>query len=155
MKFWLKKKALALLAFAIACNGSSAVFITGPCQTQTATTASSTTNTATSTTTTTTTTASRSNQLYEAQFGYPYDLTDSRFQLSSGKKCAAGQTATPLDRYEICSSTHNIVSSAQFFVFVGVMSFLYAIAFTIIYIFFRHKYNNIVYFPLIVNIHFN
>jgi hypothetical protein len=36
-------------------------------------------------------------------------------------------------------------------VFTGVISFLYSIAFIIIYVFFRHKYQNMVFFPIAVS----
>jgi hypothetical protein len=126
---------LALLAFAIACNGSSAVFISVQCQLTS------------SNLTTASTPASLKTQLYKASYGYPYDLTDAK--LFATTSCPSGQKPKTLDQSTICTETHNIVSSAQFFVFVGVMSFLYSFAFIIIYVFFRHKYNNIVYFPLV------
>ena len=138
---------MALLAFAIACNGGSAVFITVPCITTITTTtpimANSTPNNPTNVVPT------LANQLrYKASYGYPYDLSSA--SLNPDGTCNQNQVPQKLDQGTITTSTYNIVSSAQFFVFVGVMSFLYSIAFTIIYVFFRHKYNNIVYIPLIV-----
>jgi uncharacterized membrane protein YagU involved in acid resistance len=87
-------------------------------------------------------------QQFKASYGYPYDLTEAELGATNG--CPNGQTQAKLDQTTVTKSTYNIVSSAQFFVFVGVMSFLYSIAFTIIYVFFRHKYTNIIYIPLIV-----
>ena len=147
------------MAFAIACNGGSAVFINVPCVvTQTST---STPNPITQPSnitiisTTTTTTSKQGLQQFKASYGYPYDLTDDGLNpITSGSlTCPSGQVPK-LEQPTITTSTYNIVSSAQFFVFVGVMSFLYSIAFTIIYVFLRHKYNNIVFIPLIVSIIF-
>jgi hypothetical protein len=130
---------LSLLAFAIACNGGSAVFINVPCKLN---------NQAPPSNGTTTTTPQLAMQQIKASYGYPYDLTEAGLVETSG--CPNGQAPVKLDQSSITTSTYNIVSSAQFFVFVGVMSFLYSIAFTIIYVFFRHKYTNIIYIPLIV-----
>jgi hypothetical protein len=142
--------ALALLAFAIACNGSSAVFIEVICNSSSTTgTTGTTVSTTLPTSTSSTATPQTLFQVYGAQFGYPYDLTAATFSKVPNRGCSSSQTSLPLNPSTLTTSTYNIVSSAQFFVFVGVMSFLYSIAFTIIYIFFRHKYNNIVYFSLI------
>ena len=150
------------MAFAIACNGGSAVFINVPCAVTQASTSTpnpnintttvSTTTTTTVSTTTTTTASKQGPQQFKASYGYPYDLTEAGLNpITSGSlTCPSGQVPK-LDQSTIATSTYNIVSSAQFFVFVGVMSFLYSIAFTIIYVFLRHKYNNIVYIPLIVS----
>jgi hypothetical protein len=142
------------LAFAIACNGGSAVFINVPCAViQTSTSTANPNTTTGSTTTGSTTTASKQGpQQFKASYGYPYDLTEAGLNpITSGSlTCPSGQVPK-LEQSTITTSTYNIVSSAQFFVFVGVMSFLYSIAFTIIYVFLRHKYNNIVFIPLIVS----
>ncbi len=71
--------------------------------------------------------------------------------MKNTKFVARGSCEKPkkLDRDTISAESYNIVSSSQFFVFVGVMAFLYSFAFEIIYVFFRHKYNNFVFFPLI------
>lgn len=63
-------------------------------------------------------------------------------------RCPIGYK-TELDRSTITAESNNIVSSSQFFVFTGVTAFLYSLAFTVIYVFFRQKYNSIVFFPLI------
>ncbi|RNA23804.1 synaptoporin [Brachionus plicatilis] len=82
--------------------------------------------------------------LYKGKYNYPYNLKNAPLKPQTIE--CLDQKA---DRYTIATETNNIVSSAQFFVFTGVTAFLYSIAVLIIYIFFRHKYNNIVYLPLI------
>lgn len=50
----------------------------------------------------------------------------------------------------ITLASTNIVSSAQFFVFTGVTAFLYSLFMGVVYVFFRQKYSNMVFFSLIV-----
>ena len=64
--------------------------------------------------------------------------------------CKTG-SAKEMDRTVLTSQATNVMSSAQFFVFVGVITFLYSLGFLVIYVFFKHKYDNIIYLPLIVN----
>lgn len=54
----------------------------------------------------------------------------------------------------ITNESSNIVSSAEFFVFTGVTAFLYAMFMGVVYVFFRQKYSNIVFFALIVSFNF-
>lgn len=124
---------MALLAFAIAVNGASNLIFTVNCV-------------PTSTTATGTTQQPGYTQ-YSSSYSYPYNLNGVNFQPIDNGGCTQSQRR-PLDRNVITNESNNIVSSAQFFVFVGVMAFIYAIAFFVVYVFFRHKYNNIVYFPL-------
>lgn len=111
---------LAILAFAIAVNGGSYVQFTVACNTT-------------------------GSQLYQASYSYPYDITTAKFSPVSTQSCPTVLDPAPV----ISSSGYNIVSSAGFFVFTGVMAFLYSLAFAIIYVFFKHKYDNLVYLPLI------
>lgn len=68
-------------------------------------------------------------------------------KLTTKDKCAYSQKP---ERETITNDDMNIPASAGFFVFTGVTAFLYSFAFAIIYVFFRHKYNNIIFLPLIV-----
>ena len=79
-------------------------------------------------------------------FIFQLRLNDNKFVVQD--RCAQGSNPKPADRQVITDQSNNIVSSAQFFVFVGVTSFIYSLVFFVIYVFFRHKYNNIVFFPL-------
>jgi hypothetical protein len=76
-------------------------------------------------------------------------LTGVPIQKSQTQDCATGGTAPKLDREKLTTEGFNIKSSAEWFVFVGVTSFLYTLAMLVIYIFMKHKYDNIVYLPLI------
>ena len=78
-------------------------------------------------------------------FSSSNSLTNTPFISQPTQKCTK---APVLDRNTITSDSTNIVSSAQFFVFVGVTAFLYSLAFAIIYVFFRQKYTSMVFFPL-------
>ncbi|CAF0721833.1 unnamed protein product [Brachionus calyciflorus] len=113
---------LALLAFATAVSGSSHVSFKRFCNS---------------------TSVASPVDIYEGSFDYPYNLNKAELKLISKQECQVKP-----DRNEITNESNNIVSSAQFFVFTGVTAFLYSIAFIIIYVFFRHKYNNLVFFPL-------
>ena len=64
--------------------------------------------------------------------------------------CDSG-TEPILDRQTLTTEGYNIKSSAEFFVFLGVMAFLYSLTMLVIYIFFKHKYDNSVYLPLVVS----
>ena len=124
---------MALLAFAIAVNGSSSVYFSVKCDLAL---------------------ANQTKQivgysLYQGDFGYPYDVKAS--ELKQTDRCSQGETPRQLDRKTITNEANNIKSSAEFFVFTGVMAFLYPLAFLVVYVLFRQKYNNIVFFPLIVN----
>ena len=68
-------------------------------------------------------------------------------KFTTKDKCAYSRKP---DRETITNDNMNVPASAGFFVFTGVTAFLYSFAFAIIYVFFRHKYNNIVFLPLIV-----
>ncbi len=65
-------------------------------------------------------------------------------------QCSAG-VATKLDRQTLTTEGYNIKSSAEFFVFLGVVAFLYSFGMLIVYIFLKHKYDNSVFLPLIVS----
>lgn len=69
----------------------------------------------------------------------------------TSQSCSKDTTNTP-DRTSLTNQSTNIVSSAQFFVFTGVITFLYSLVFLIIYVFFKHKYDNNIYIPLIVSL---
>ena len=75
-------------------------------------------------------------------------ITTAKFAPVSTQACPTILDSPPV----ISSNGYNIVSSAGFFVFTGVMAFLYSLAFGIIYVFFKHKYDNLVYLPLIVSL---
>lgn len=113
---------LAILCFAIACNGSSSTAISIPCN------------------------STNSFSTVEYDYSYPYDLTNTKFKITVN--CNPGPNQLPL-LSTITTDSTNIVSSSQFFVFTGVVTFLYSLAFLIIYVFFKHKYDNIIYIPLI------
>lgn len=115
---------LAILCFAIACNGSSSVAISIPCTNST--TAYST---------------------IEYDYSYPYDLTNTKYKITNSCSSSANNQQPLLAT--LTTDSTNIVSSSQFFVFTGVVTFLYSLAFLIIYVFFKHKYDNIIYIPLI------
>jgi len=117
---------LAILCFAIACNGSSSLSIVTNCIQQ-----ANASQTAFA--------------VFDYSYGYPYDLTSAKYVTST--VCKFGSLRQP-DRTTIASQAPNVVSSAQFFVFTGVVSFLYSLAFLIIYVFFKHKYDNIIFLPL-------
>lgn len=127
---------MALLAFSIAVNGSSTTYFYVTCV-------------APSGTGTSTTTASTYGAvLFKGDFGYPYDLRNSNLQqmgsCQSGGSVPAFGTQTT-----ITLASTNIVSSAQFFVFTGVTAFLYSLFMGVVYVFFRQKYSNMVFFSLI------
>lgn len=63
--------------------------------------------------------------------------------------CPERSSAPKLDRDTLTKEGYNIKSSAEWFVFVGVTSFLYSLAMLVVYVFMKHKYDNIVYLPLI------
>ena len=64
--------------------------------------------------------------------------------------CSSGFVPV-LNKTVITSNGSNIVSSAQFYVFLGVVAFLYSLGMIVVYVFFKHKYDNSIYLPLIVN----
>lgn len=117
---------MAILCFAIAVNGSSRLAFTAACINSAQTKIPAVT--------------------YQATYGYPYDLTQAKIQAINS--CSAGTARKP-DRETLTTEGFNIKSSAEFFVFLGVMAFLYSLVMLIIYIFMKHKYDNIVYLPLI------
>lgn len=117
---------MAILAFAIAVNGSSSLALNAKCQG-----------------------AAADNKFvtFEASYKYPYDLTGVPFVRTTS--CPEGSSAPKLDRDTLTKEGYNIKSSAEWFVFVGVTSFLYSLAMLVVYVFMKHKYDNIVYLPLI------
>lgn len=122
---------LAIMAFAIAVNGSSSVSITVACDPSTVTPVPATTQ-------------SPGAMIFQASYSYPYDLMGT--ELKQARGCTNPKS---LDQKYLATDNLNIISSAQFFVFTGVMAFLYSLVFIIIYVFFKHKYDNIIYLPLI------
>jgi len=121
---------MALLAFSIAVNGTSDLYFTVNCN-------------AVTTSAPNTTVSATGFLVYKAIFSYPYDLKDSKFEAQNS--CPSPRQ---LDRYTVTDEGNNIQSSAQFFVFVGVMAFIYSFAFFFVYLFALQKYHNIVYLPL-------
>lgn len=119
---------LAILCFAIAVNGSSSVSIALACRNNES--------------------SSNDAQIIEYDYSYPYDLANTQFKITQSCKNQQA-TVNKMDRTTLASDSGNIVSSAQFFVFTGVITFLYSLVFLIIYVFFKHKYDNIIYIPLI------
>jgi len=119
---------VAILCFAIACNGSSSLSIQVSC------------------TLTNNSVAPGTGAVFEYDYGYPYDLSNTLSKVT--QQCSTGNLPT-LDRTQLTAQSTNIVSSAQFFVFTGVITFLYSLVFLIMYVFFKHKYDNIIYIPLI------
>lgn len=115
---------MAILAFAIAVNGSSSLKFNSQC--------------------TDVTTTPSYGVVWMAKYSYPYDLTKVAIQQESGN-CKT----KPLDRAYLTTEGMNIKSSAEFFVFVGVMAFLYSLGMLIVYVFLKHKYANSVYLPLV------
>lgn len=116
---------MAILAFAIAVNGSSTLKFNVRCKTTAATTTST-------------------GAVYGSSYSYPYDLTKVKID-----KLTDNCETNKLDREYLTEEGYNIKSSAEFFVFVGVMAFLYSLAMLIVYIFMKHKYDNSVYLPLV------
>lgn len=117
---------MAILAFSIAVNGSSSLALNAKCSTVTTDTKYST---------------------FVASYSYPYDLTGVPFENTV--KCPTDETTPKPDREKLTTEGYNIKSSAEWFVFVGVMSFLYSLGMLVIYVFMKHKYDNIIYLPLI------
>lgn len=117
---------MAILCFAIAVNGSSRLAFTNVCHDSTLSQPPFIT--------------------YEVKYSYPYDLTTAKFEAlndcTSGKKQA-------LDREFLTTASYGIKSSAEFFVFLGVMAFLYSTVMLVVYVFLKHKYDNAIYLPLI------
>lgn len=116
---------LAILAFAIAVNGSSSLEFNAQCDNSQ---------------------ISSTGVNFKAQYSYPYDLQEVKIERTSD--CKSG-TPPKLDRDRLTTEGYNIKSSAEFFVFLGVMAFLYSFFMLIVYIFAKHKYDNNVYFPLV------
>lgn len=115
---------MAILAFSIAVNGSSSLALNAKCDATATDTKYST---------------------FEASYSYPYDLTKVSF-----KNTAACPSDTPKpDREKLTTEGYNIKSSAEWFVFVGVTSFLYSLVMLVVYVFMKHKYDNNIYLPLI------
>lgn len=118
---------MAILAFAIAVNGSSSLSLNAKC-------------------TGTNVDASKV-ATFTASYSYPYDLTG--VSIVKTAECPAGSTTPKLDRQYLTTEGYNIKSSAEWFVFVGVISFLYSLAMLVIYVFMKHKYDNNIYLPLV------
>lgn len=119
---------MAILAFAIAVNGDSMLSFNAACKSNNGA-------------------LKQASIKFEAKYSYPYDLTKA--QLTQQSKCPAGSIAPKLDRQFLTTEGYNIKSSAEFFVFLGVMAFLYSLTMLIVYIFLKHKYDNKVQLPLI------
>lgn len=119
---------MAILAFAIAVNGASSLAFTAVCKDSAGATTTSFT-------------------VFESKYKYPYNLKKADIYVTQG--CPSGQTAPTLERTTLTEEGYNIKSSAEFFVFLGVMAMLYSFGILIVYIFLKHKYDNIVYLPLI------
>lgn len=115
---------MAILAFAIAVNGSSSLALNAKC---------------------TGTTESKF-VTFAASYKYPYDLTGVKIVQTT--QCPVNSEAPKLDRQYLTTEGYNIKSSAEWFVFVGVISFLYSLAMLVIYVFMKHKYDNNIYLPL-------
>lgn len=119
---------MAILAFAIAVNGSSSLSFNAAC-------------------TDVPLNAQRIPTVrIEAKYSYPYDLKNVNFAQTS--TCILGK-APVLDRRTLTEEGFNIKSSAEFFVFLGVVSFLYSFGMLIVYIFLKQKYDNIFWLPLL------
>lgn len=117
---------MAILCFAIAVNGSSNLAFTQVCKN--------------------TTLNQQPYITYQASYSYPYDLTQAK--IVAINSCSSG-SAKKLDRETLTTEGFNIKSSAEFFVFLGVVAFLYSLGMVIVYIFLKHKYDNSVFLPLI------
>lgn len=120
---------MAILAFAIAVNGDSMLSFNAACRSNTAGV------------------TKLASIKFEAKYSYPYDLTKSKIEAKT--QCPSGSTAPKLDREYLTTEGYNIKSSAEFFVFLGVMAFLYSLTMLIVYIFLKHKYDNKIQLPLI------
>jgi len=110
---------LAIITFAVAVNGGDTINFKVNCNPTTSTEVSAT-------------------------YNYPYDLANTKW--NPYPFCGA---IGANERSTIAQSSGTIVSSAGFFVFTGVISFLYALAFIIIYVFFKHKYDNVLFFSTV------
>lgn len=112
----------AILAFSIAVNGGDTILVSVACP--------------------------NSKQINSyATYSYPYSLSSTEWQPPV--QCP-NQVAIET-RKTISDSSASISASSGFFVFTGVVAFLYSLAFTVIYVFFRHKYDNILFFSTVVS----
>lgn len=109
----------SIITFAVAVNGGDKITLTAQCKSSSVSTSF---------------TGSVS-----TDYSYPYDLSNSHW---TPRNFCGSAVET------LMTSSGSIVASAGFFVFTGVISFLYSLAFIIIYVFFRHRYNNMVFFPI-------